>query len=249
MVQNTADNRIAFIVSGETEVRVNGRKVAVRRAGHHVGEMSLIDPSARRSASVVATADSVVAWVAEAEFVRIANEHPELWRALAVELAARIRQRGAEIFAPNEQPEIFLGSSSESKYVAEIIKAQLASDPFRVHLWTDGVFDASEAFMESLEKYARKVDFAVLVLTADDLVKKARQKFSVPRDNVIFELGFMGAIRRHRTFMVVENGAKIHLPSDLSGITYLPFEKARVTDTVRQSVDRIRQRVLDDGPR
>jgi CRP/FNR family cyclic AMP-dependent transcriptional regulator len=52
--QGATDNDIYLILSGNVSVRVNGRQVAVRTSGFHVGEMALIDPTARRSASVVA---------------------------------------------------------------------------------------------------------------------------------------------------------------------------------------------------
>src|SRR6267378_4883648 len=49
-VQGEADNDLFFVISGEVSVTINGRHIANRQAGHHVGEMSLLDPTARRSA-------------------------------------------------------------------------------------------------------------------------------------------------------------------------------------------------------
>ena len=52
IVQGGADNDIYFILAGRLSIVVNGREVAIREPGQHVGEMALIDPSATRSASL-----------------------------------------------------------------------------------------------------------------------------------------------------------------------------------------------------
>jgi CRP-like cAMP-binding protein len=52
--QDAADNDLFLIVSGSLRILVNGRDVAIRRAGEHVGEMAIVDPSTARTAAVVA---------------------------------------------------------------------------------------------------------------------------------------------------------------------------------------------------
>jgi CRP/FNR family transcriptional regulator, cyclic AMP receptor protein len=47
--QDSADNDISFILSGSVSIVINQRVINSRRAGQHVGEMALIDSSARRS--------------------------------------------------------------------------------------------------------------------------------------------------------------------------------------------------------
>src|SRR5690242_4985165 len=54
------DTDMYFILVGKVNIIVNGRVLAQRVAGEHVGEMALIDPRAKRSASIVAT-ETVVA--------------------------------------------------------------------------------------------------------------------------------------------------------------------------------------------
>lgn len=90
-----------------------------------------------------------------------------------------------------------------------------------VQLWTHGVFDLSFAYLESLMKKVSEVDFAALILTADDLTKSRGRQKPAPRDNVIFELGlFMGKLGRHRCFFIYnEADRNIKLPSDLLGIS------------------------------
>jgi predicted nucleotide-binding protein len=76
--------------------------------------------------------------------------------------------------------------------------------------------------LETLVAECRNYDHAILVLTPDDTRTKRHQLGSIPRDNVVFELGlFMGALGRERVFMVVQAGTD--LPTDLAGITPAQF--------------------------
>jgi CRP-like cAMP-binding protein len=65
-----------------------------------VGEMAVVDPDARRSASVSAVADSVVARITELEFSALADRFPRLWRRIALELASRLRAGGEMLSEP-----------------------------------------------------------------------------------------------------------------------------------------------------
>jgi CRP/FNR family cyclic AMP-dependent transcriptional regulator len=91
ITQNATDRDLFLILSGKFSVTINGRVVASRSAGEHVGEMGVVDPDARRSASVSAVADSVVARITELEFSALADRFPRLWRRIALELASRLR--------------------------------------------------------------------------------------------------------------------------------------------------------------
>lgn len=249
IIQDSDDNRVAFILSGRVDILVKGEWVNQRQSGQHVGEMSLIDPSARRSATVVAVEPTTVAWVEEREFTKIASAHPELWRQLAVELGDRLRQRGSLIRDRNSVPEVFIGSSTESLQVATAIARALKPDPIQIHHWKKGVFGASEGTIESLEKHLPRCDFAILILTADDKIQVRKNQKVAPRDNVIFELGlFMGAIGRNRTFMLVESHRNLRLPPDLEGITRLPLQKKNkkfLPKPIDEAVSKIRERITE----
>ncbi len=249
IIQDSDDNRLAFILSGKVSVWVKRTKVAERGHGQHIGEMSVVDPSARRSATATAIVPTTVAWIEEGAFTKIADEHPSLWRSIARELADRLRQRAALVRDKNPKPAIFIGSSTESLNVAKAIERRLTEDSVDVHLWSEGVFDASEVTIESLEQIAQRADFAVLVLASDDKLRSRRRTHSMPRDNVIFELGlFMGAIGRRRTFMIVEDNNRLRLPPDLLGFTYLRFNKKNkkaATSDINNAVTTIRSRVAE----
>jgi CRP/FNR family transcriptional regulator, cyclic AMP receptor protein len=100
IAQNAADRDLFLILSGKLSVTINGRVVASRSAGEHVGEMAVVDPDARRSASVSAVADSVVARITELEFSALADRFPRLWRRIALELASRLRAGGEMLSEP-----------------------------------------------------------------------------------------------------------------------------------------------------
>ena len=225
IIQDDADNDIYFIIAGRLSIVVNGREVAIRNSGQHVGEMVLIDPSARRSASVIAIEQTVVVKISETSFRSLAEEYPRIWQLIAVELTDRLRQRNRLVAATNPRPVVFIGSSKESLPIAEAIKSNLEDKDLIVKLWTDGVFGASQFILTELERQVRESDFAVLVLGADDIVESRAEISDAPRDNVIFELGlFMGALSHERTFMVIPRDCDIKIPTDLLGLIPLKYE-------------------------
>jgi predicted nucleotide-binding protein len=123
------------------------------------------------------------------------------------------------------RPRVFIGSSVEGLEVAHAVQAALYYDAEPV-IWSQGVFGLSTGTLETLVAEANEYDFAVFILTADDLVDKRGQRGNAPRDNVLFELGlFMGKLGRDRTFFIYCRSDELLLPTDLAGVTaasYLP---------------------------
>ena len=239
ITQDGVDNDIYFILAGRLSIVVNGREVAIRNSGQHVGEMVLVDPSAKRSASVVAIEQTIVAKIAEASLRRLADKYPRIWQLIAGELAERLRQRNRLVAATNPRPVVFIGSSKESLSIAEAIQSNLEHDDLIVRLWTDGVFGASQFVITELEKQVQQADFAVLVLGADDEVVSRDEKSDAPRDNVIFELGlFMGALSHERTFMIVPHERDIKVPTDLLGLIPLSY-KSDDSDSLESSLETV----------
>lgn len=235
--ENGDDNDLYLILVGNVSVRIKGREIATRVAGTHVGDMAMIEPSAPRSASVVARGKTVLLKIKESAFTSLANKNPILWRKLAIEIADRLRQRGNLIHEPNPQPVVFIGSSFESLPVAKCVKATLQSPTVTIRLWKDrGVFVPSVTTIEGLAAVAGGSDFAVLVLGADDLITSRGKRKLSPRDNVILELGwFMGAIGRERTYVVKPQKSDLKLPSDLLGVTMLSYDLGRPLRTATRT--------------
>jgi CRP/FNR family cyclic AMP-dependent transcriptional regulator len=227
--QGGTDRDLFLILVGQFSVQINGREMAIRTAQQHVGEMALIDPSVRRSATVVAREQSVTLRISEPDFTKLADQYPYAWRRLASEIADRLRQRGRFIRTRNTTPIVFVGSSSESRPIVEAIHLELAHDPFIVQPWTSpGVFQASHFPIEDLMRRLEESDFAVLVIGPDDKVTSRGRRFLAPRDNVIFELGlFMGVLERERTFIVHEAGMELKIPSDILGLGTIRFSPGR----------------------
>ena len=104
-------------------------------------------------------------------------------------------------------PSIFIGSSTEGLDVAREVELQLQNDGITT-IWKDGVFGLGSGTLESLMKVLEQFDFAVMVLSPDDLIESRSQSYASPRDNVLFELGlFMGKLGRSRVFIVHEHDA------------------------------------------
>ncbi len=251
--QDAQKNSMYFILSGSVSVLVNGREIALRYAGEHVGEMALADPSAKRSATVVAIEDgTVVAEIEEADFSRIAEAHPCLWRRLAVELAARLRERSKYVRAPNPRPVLFVGSSVESLGPARMLQNFFDQDPIIVKPWTDNVFTASNYTMNDLAREIGDCDFAVIVFGTDDEVVSRGKDQQAPRDNVVLELGlFMGALGRERTFVLTPRGAGLKIPTDLIGLKLMDYD-ADPTDrraAMGPACNQLRELILKLGPR
>ena len=231
IIQGNVDNEIYFILAGRLAIVINGREVAIRHSGQQVGEMALIDPSARRSASVVAIEQTVVAKISEASFRLLADKYPRVWQLIAVELCERLRQRNQLVDSTNPRPVLFVGSSKESLPIARAIQSNLDYDDFVIQLWTDGVFSASQFPATELEKRIREADFAMLVLGPDDEVVSRDQKSDAPRDNVIFELGLsMGALSHERTFMIIPRECDIKIPTDLLGLIPMDYKSGDFND-------------------
>src|SRR5438067_96712 len=112
------------------------------------------------------------------------------------------------------KPSVFIGSSSEGLDIARAIRG-LLSDAAEITLWNEGFFRPGNTFIETLVNALPRFDFAVLVLTGDDLIRRREIESFGPRDNVLFELGlFMGRLGRARTFLVHQSGVDLKIPSD-----------------------------------
>lgn len=229
--QGAPDNDLHLILSGEVSIEVNGRALASRGPGQHLGEMALIDPTGRRVATAVARAETITATLTEPEVSALAEEHSSIWRLLAVELVERLRQRNKLVSAPNPEARVFIGSSREGLSIAKEIQSGLAHERAIVEIWTQRVFGASQATIGSLEAKAKATDFAVLVLSPDDVAQIREEREVIPRDNVVFESGlFMGVLGRGRTYMIGPRGSDIKLPTDLLGVTTLDYREGNDID-------------------
>jgi len=119
---------------------------------------------------------------------------------------------------------MFIGSSSEGLEIAEAVKSKMESY-LNVTIWNEkNVFGLNQSTLDSLLRTVSMYDFALLILTPDDIVEFRHEKVIAPRDNVIFELGlFFGRLGPRHAFILCEEDTKIL--SDFKGITITKFRR------------------------
>jgi len=152
-------------------------------------------------------------------------------------------------------PKVFIASSSEGLDVTKTVRGLLLdelTDRAEVKPWTLA-FELSATYIESLEKAAREMDFAVVVLTPDDTITSREAEKLAPRDNILFELGlFIGSLGRERCFLVHEKRPDLKLPTDLLGVKAATFDRPANGD-LRTALDpqcfRISERIAKLGTR
>jgi predicted nucleotide-binding protein len=222
--QNGSDNDVYLIFVGAVNIVVNGRLVGRRGPGDSVGEMAAIEPTQRRAASVIAVEETLVAVVAESDIAELAGKHPQIYRCIAKELARRLLQRNALVSAARDRVRVFIISSAEALPVARIVQNAFAHDAFTPIVWTDDVFKVSNYTLQTLEDAVDDCDFAIAIAHSDDITECRGKEWPAPRDNVIFELGlFMGRLGKERAVLMEPRDDGVKLPSDLTGITTVPY--------------------------
>lgn len=151
-----------------------------------------------------------------------------------------------------KKPSVFVGSSTEGLDVAKAIQVSL-DHTCEVQLWTQGVFGVGQATLQSLIDITNKHDFAILVLTPDDVKTSRGSSSPVPRDNVIFELGLCaGILGIGRAFFVYDRSIELRLPSDIHGITpstYEPHASGNLASALGAACTEIENQIRKLGPR
>lgn len=227
ITQDAEDSEVYFIITGNFQVKVHDREIATRRRGDHVGEMSALVATMKRSATVVATEPSIVLKVGSTEFKSIADEFPSVWRHVTRQLVDRLHQRNDMVSPSHEFSHVFIICSVEALPIARAIENHFQHDKLFMKVWTHGVFRASQYAIESLEEQLEECDFAIAIAQPDDSVTVRKEAKNTHRDNVIFELGmFLGRFGRARTFLLEPKDDNVHLPSDLKGLTTLTYRPA-----------------------
>lgn len=88
--QGRAGQEAFVIVDGEASVSVDGTEVGTVGPGAAVGEISLLDSTLNRTATVKAASDMEVLVIAPREFDALITKHPTVLKNIAAELARRL---------------------------------------------------------------------------------------------------------------------------------------------------------------
>ena len=123
------------------------------------------------------------------------------------------------------KPTLFVGSSSESLDVAYAAQRNL-EDVAEVVVWTQGIFELTRSYLESLLDALEDTEFGLFIFGADDLIRIRGTEMPTARDNVVFEFRlFIGRLGRARTFILMpRSSADFHLPTDLLGVSPATFQ-------------------------
>src|SRR5258708_6240292 len=135
--QNDGGNDLYLIFSGVFDVMVNGRIIGKRGPYDHVGEMAAIQPTQKRSATLTATEDAVVAKLSEADVHELGTRYPNIYRHIAQELARRLMQRNALVNVYHQTIRVFIISSAEALPIARVVQSAFQHDPYVTKEWTD----------------------------------------------------------------------------------------------------------------
>ena len=118
------------------------------------------------------------------------------------------------------------GHDSTAKYeLAHHIKREFGLEPVILHEQPEyGLM----TILDKFEHYSKECQVVFVLLTPDDKVvdpqsEHNRDELLRARQNVIFELGyFVSKLGRNKVIVLYKGGVEI--PSDISGIIYIPFE-------------------------
>lgn len=122
---------------------------------------------------------------------------------------------------------IFIGSSTESKQVAKMLREVINEVEGFAALgwWREDVLTYGPTYIESLNTVANSVDAAIMVFAEDDDLTYREEVVEATRDNVLFEYGlFMGELGREQVIAAVAGNP--HTPSDLLGVKQIAVELA-----------------------
>jgi CRP/FNR family transcriptional regulator, cyclic AMP receptor protein len=85
--EGESGHELMIVLDGEVEVRHGGRVVATLGQGDYLGEIALLEPAAKRSATSVATTPVTIAFISRHDFENLLADMPTV--------AARVRSTEA----------------------------------------------------------------------------------------------------------------------------------------------------------
>lgn len=229
ITQGSYDRSAFMILAGSVGITVNGCAFPYGRgAGDLVGEIAAINPELPRTASLHAVEPVAALEIQHRDLIRIGDASAMVWRLMAVELTRRLEQRNQFVDATNKEPRIFMISSREGQPILEEIRAGLARAGLTDSvLWSDEeIFPPGAYPLENLKREVALADFAIALAHPDDIRRSRGRQRVVPRDNVVFELGwFMSILDRHRTILLVPEVTEVEMPTDFKGLTPLSYRE------------------------
>ena len=117
---------------------------------------------------------------------------------------------------------VLVFSSSESLAFVECLVAEVRrnhADKVRMDPWNKGRFTPGQMYLQSIREMLFRYDYVVAVCSGDDVIAEGKRAgTAVPRDNVVFEIGYAAAVLGPQKVLCVVP-KDVALPGDLDGIT------------------------------
>ncbi|MEZ6098444.1 MAG: nucleotide-binding protein [Pirellulaceae bacterium] len=152
---------------------------------------------------------------------------------------------------PKPLPTMFIGSSSEKLDVVDLF-VEVFSPYVECTKWTladEFGNRGSQTTFSALCDAARAYDFAIFVITPDDILVHRDKDYLTPRDNVIFELGLFVAmmgpervqayVQQLDEHIVRHDNTSLKLPSDTLGINMPRFATSEDRKRLKSSIDAV----------
>lgn len=153
------------------------------------------------------------------DFKRLSDE---IWRDDLIDAAFR--------FGGLDSTRVFLGSCGRAHATASKIKKYVETLGLNVIFWEDD-FEPGRFILDEIREASFSCKYAILLLTKDDQIGGEQARW-VPRDNVVFEVGyFINAFGMDRTRVIVENGTKVL--ADYGGIIYVSLPDITDISTIK----------------
>lgn len=212
-----------FVLSGRLQVIVKGREYALLGPGAHVGEFSLIDPAARRSATVRTLEETVTAKLSESDFGDIADRHPSLWHDISKILGSHLREGNRFLRRRNPRPHVFICASPVGRLFADAIQAQASDTEDHVPEWiVEAHCPTEEGSLEGLETALANADLGVIVLAPGEMEPLPEGESRSDHDALLLYCGIsVGSLGRDRTVIVQPDSLADASPALALGIS--PF--------------------------
>lgn len=170
----------------------------------------------------------------------------------AAEAAGVPLQQDALVHGGLTNKKIFVvhGHDEVSLEQLELVLHKLGLNPFVLANTAGGGLTIIEALEKEIGPKEGQARFGIVLLTPDDVgyAKKDGQEQAEPRarQNVVLEMGMLIAAIGRPNVAILKKG-HIEVPSDASGILYLPFND-HVKETAPKLVDRLRASGFVLGP-
>jgi O-acetyl-ADP-ribose deacetylase (regulator of RNase III) len=154
---------------------------------------------------------------------------------------------------PKPRPTAFVGSSSESRGIAQAILQNLEGK-VEITCWYHDFFEPTSSVLDDLVAKVSRFDFGVFIFVPDDVVQIRKESSRSVRDNVLFELGlFIGRLGIQRVFIVANPDFEdIRVPTDLTGRNLVSFrnrDDGNLVAALESACSRLFRTMEKVGPR